>query len=289
MSIPRLALGLAAALFSSMVSLDPRVSARLSPPRVPRPLIAASKDAAPAQASSVQPLATPPPADLSVEVRRDPHGRGHNVVVSRTGHLVALGHGSIRGAGKDWASLHIDTQGSAEPGRASKKVGAPTNSDRAGEIDSLVWETTPLGALTTERGLVSLSMEGAELRARLLLTAPPTPVGRYEGAHHSCSAHRDASGGYVLVCRVHHGGKQVSALNLTGSRALDGAWVIPGKEPFVRLDLPLSPGLAEARLIGFVHGLHGAVIRAEAAWVPGEEPTLLVEESERAQPAGPGF
>ena len=70
---------------------------------------------------------------------------------------------------------------------------------------------------------------------------------------------------------------------------LNGAWVIPGKEPLVRLDLPLSPGLAEARLIGFVHGLTGASIRAEAAWAPGEEPTLLVEASERVQPANPGF
>lgn len=290
MSAPRLSLAIAAALFSSMVSLDPRVSAPSSPLRAPRPVIAASKDAAPARSvAPVTPVSSSPPADLIVEVRRDPRGRGHNVVVSRQGHLVALGHGATRGAGKDWATLHVDTQGTVEPGRVAKKVGAPTNPDRAGEIDRLVWETTPLGALTTERGLVSLSMEGAELRARLLLAAPPAPAGRFEGPHHSCAAHRDVSEGYVLLCRFHHGAKQVSALNLTGYRALDGAWVIPGKEPFVRLDLPLSPGLAEARLIGFVHGLLGASIRAEAAWVPGEEPTLLVEQSERAQPAGPGF
>jgi hypothetical protein len=291
-SVPRLSLALAAALFSSMVSLDPRVSVPPSPERAPRPVIAASKDVAPAPSAAPTPvraLETPPPADLTVEVREDPRGRGHNVVVSRSGHLVALGHGAIRGAGKDWATLHVDTQGSAGPTRAVKKLGAPTNPGREGEIDTLVWETTPLGAFTTERGLVSLSMVGAELRARLLLAAPPAPAGCFEGTHHSCAAHRDAGGGYVLLCRFHHGAKQVAALNLTGYRALDGAWVIPGKEPFVRLDLPLSPGLAEARLIGFVHGLSGAAIRAEAAWVPGEEPTLLVEESERVQPAGPGF
>lgn len=293
MSVPRLASALAAALFSSMLSLDPRVSAPPSPQRPPRPVIAASPDAAPSPSATPPPplsaIEAPLPDGLSVEVRRDPRGRGHNVVVSRPGQLVALAHGAVRAAGKDWASMHVDTQGEGAPARSAKKLGAPTSRPLDGEIDRLVWETTPLGALTTERGLVSLSMAGPELRAHLLVTAPPAPAGRFEGSHHSCAAHRDVGGGYVLLCRFHHGARQVAALNLTGYRALDGAWVIPGKEPFVRLDLPLSPGLAEARLIGFVHGLTGASIRAEAAWAPGEEPTLLVEESERVQPAGPAF
>ena len=168
--------------------------------------------------------------------------------------------------------MHIDLQGSA------------SSAARDREIDRLVWETTPLASLGTERGVVSLSAPGTALLARLSLAAAPLPLARFDGAHHSCAAHRDTSGGFVLLCRFHHGAKQVSALNLTGTRALDGAWVIDAKEPMVRLDLPLSPGLAEARVIGFVHGIHGAMIRAEAAWAPGEEPSLLVEESERAQP-----
>ena len=110
MSVPRLGVALAVALFSSMLSVDPRVSAPPAPHRPPRPVITTFKRATPASAASVQALDDPPPAGLTVEIRRDPRGRGQNVVVSRAGQLVALGHGAMRAAGKDWASMRVEIQ-----------------------------------------------------------------------------------------------------------------------------------------------------------------------------------
>jgi len=270
MSTSRLALPLAAALSSAVVSIDPSVieGAREDlPARPTRPVITAPIDHEVTAAPSALAAA---PGDLKVEIT--PDGAGHRVVVRRPGHLVALHYGRARAAGRDWAAVHVEIKASGSPAQAGKP------------LDPLVWETTPLDALTTSRGLVSLHPEGGELRADLSLSAPPEPWGKASGPHHTCAAHRDPHGGFTVLCRLHHGAHRASAANVTGPRVEDHAWVVSGKEPLVRLDLPLFPGLAEARVIGFVHGLTGAVLRAEASWAPGEEPTLVIEEAERDQP-----
>src|SRR6185436_19412840 len=100
----------------------------------------------------------------------------------------------------------------------------------------------------------------------LSLSAPPERTLAASGPHHTCAAHRDPGSGFTVLCRLHHGAHRVSATNVTSPRVEDNTWVIPEKEPLVRLDLPLAPGRFEARVIGFVHGLTGAVIRAEASY-----------------------
>lgn len=275
----RLALGTVAALVSLLVSIDPAVIAAGhtgAKARPTRPLITAPHDEAAGAGAIRAPALTPAaaaPSDLEVEVSRE--GHGHRVVVRRPGHLVALAHGMARAAGKDWAAMHVELA----PAGAGRKAGAA-----APALDSLVWEATPLAALTTERGLVALRLEGTELRAEASSSAPPEPAGAASGPHHTCAAHRDPRGGFTVLCRLHHGARRVSAANVTGPEAQGGAWVIPAKEPLVRLDLPLAPGLGEARLVGFVHGITGAVLRAEASWAEGEAPSLVIEETERSQP-----
>src|SRR4029079_12829619 len=120
------------ALSSAMVSIDPamiagahaHLPARPARPVTPSIAAEASKSAPSEPASSAQ-----APRDLEVEITRD--GERHRVVVRRPGHLVAIEHGSVRGAGKDWAAVYVELAASS-----------------AGD---LVWETTPLGALTVER------------------------------------------------------------------------------------------------------------------------------------------
>jgi hypothetical protein len=280
----RLALGAVAALFSLMVSIDPAVIAAgraAAPPRPRRPLITASHDEAAAGARALAepiPAAAPAPGDLTVEVTRD--GDGHRVVVRRPGHLVALQYGLARAAGKDWAALHVEVAPPRSPRQAQAAAAA---------LDSLVWESTPLSALTTERGLVALHLTGSLLRAEASRAAAPEPAGASSGPHHTCAAHKDPRGGFTALCRLHHGARRVSAANVTGSEVQGGAWVIAGKDPLVRLDLPLAPGLAEARLVGFVHGITGAVLRAEASWAEGDAPALVIEETERSQPVAEDF
>jgi hypothetical protein len=265
MTASRLLLAAGVALSSALLSLDPTVRADASPRNPPRPAIPALP--APEVAALEPPVAAldaPPPADVAVEIA--PAGdRGHRVTLRREGHLVALVHGEARAAGKDWAAV---------------RVGAV---DARGGEAALVVETTPLGALATWRGLLSLTRDGATLRARLAPAAPPRAAGAWSGPHHACAAHGDGSGGFAVLCRL-RGASRVAAANVTGPRAGDGAIVVSGKEPLVRLDLPRSPDGAEARVIGFVHGRTGSLLRAEAVWVEGEAPTLSMAIAERDQP-----
>jgi hypothetical protein len=278
----RIAVSAFVALSSLMVSVDPGVTAAghaRAPARPERPMITAPRDPAAPPAREALSISAegPAPADLEVEVTRD--RGGHRVAVRRPGYLVALQYGAARAAGKDWAAVHVEVAPGGSKLRASA---APAKAAEA--LSSLVWEATPLSALTTERGLVALRLDGADLRAEASRAAAPEPAGTASGPHHTCAAHRDPRGGFTVLCRLHHGVRRVSVANVTGPRALDHAWVIPGKDPLIRLDLPLAEGLAEARLVGFVHGITGAVLRAEASWAPGEPPALVIEETERSQP-----
>src|SRR6185295_12989018 len=103
-STSRLALAFVAALSSAMVSIDPAMIAgahtRL-PARPTRPVTPATADFSSKGAPSEPASRAPAPRDLEVEITRD--GERHRVVVRRPGHLVAIEHGSVRGAGKDWA------------------------------------------------------------------------------------------------------------------------------------------------------------------------------------------
>src|SRR5262249_60872107 len=117
MSTSRLALAALAALSSAMVSIDPATiagaHARL-PPRPIRPATALTADRPALDASSTIAKVAPPPRDLFVEVT--PDGEGHRIVVRRKGYLVAIEYGQVRGAGKDYAAVHVELASKAARG-----------------------------------------------------------------------------------------------------------------------------------------------------------------------------
>ena len=69
-----------------------------------------------------------------------------------------------------------------------------------------MWESTRLGSLATERGLVSLSIDGARLDGKLALAAPPASAGETRGPHFTCASHHDGAGGFTALCRLDPGG-----------------------------------------------------------------------------------
>jgi hypothetical protein len=273
----RLTVGVAAALFSALLSIDPSVRAG----DAEAPAIAAAP--APAEPAAAEAAITAAlgaaPADMTLEITAE-GGRSQRVVVHRPGYLVALLHGSARSAGKDWAALRVQV---AEPSTKhhAAKVGVA--------IDRLVWESTRLGTFVTERGLVSLAHDGAALTGSLALAAPPEPAGATKTAHSTCVAHRDGAGGFTALCRLDHAARRVTAANVTGLRVIEGAVVAADRslDPLVRLDLPLAPGSGEARVVGFTLGRVGHALRVEASWAPGEAPALFFAETERVQPQAP--
>src|SRR5262249_4905976 len=109
-------------------------------------------------------------------------------------------------------------------------------------------------------------------------------AGSFKSAHATCAGHHDGLGGFTVLCRFAKAARHVGVANVTSARSLDDAWVVGDKAPLVRLDLPLAPGAAQGRVIGFSYGVSGVVLRAEAAWPEGEQASLVIEESERAQP-----
>src|SRR5262249_11025937 len=156
-------------LSSAMVSIDPAMIAGASaalPPRPQRPATTLTPDHPSFTAASAPAKVAPSPRDLEVEVTRD--GAGHRVLVRRKGHLVAIEYGVVRRGGKGFAAVHVELADKGE----------------GGELAPLIWETTPLHALTTERGLVSLRKDGDELKADLALSAPPERTLAASGPHH---------------------------------------------------------------------------------------------------------
>jgi hypothetical protein len=153
----------------------------------------------------------------------------------------------------------------------------------------LIWETTPLDGLATTRGVVLLSSDGDRLEGTLRPATPPVAARAWKSAHATCNGQHDGLGGFTVLCRFPRSERVSGAVNVTGDRSLDDAWLMPGPSPLVRLDLPRSPGGAEGRVIGMVQGLTGVVLRVEATFTDGDEPALLFEESERIQPVSTGF
>jgi hypothetical protein len=278
MSTSRLATGVVAAVFATMVSVDPRLHG--APPPRPRAHVITPERAPEVRgtAGAIPTTEAAPPADLLIDVTRD--GRdGHRVVLRRRGYLVSLRHEDARAAGTDWAAMRV---GARAP-RAAPAL-PPDTKVLEETRDRLIWETTKLDGVETTRGVVSIWFEGQEIRSKLLLAPAPEPAGSFKSAHATCAAHRDGLGGFTVLCRFPRGVRHVGAANVTGARSLDDAWVTGGASPLVRLDLPLAPGAAEGRVIGLSHGASGVVLRAEAAWPEGEQASLVIHESERVQP-----
>ncbi|MEO5729960.1 MAG: hypothetical protein ABI134_16440 [Byssovorax sp.] len=240
---------------------------------------------APAEAG-ITPVSEPAPADVTLTITKE-SGRSQRVVVHRPGYLVALLHGAARSAGKDRAALRV---------QVPEVTGKPRSARPGVVVDRLIWESTRLGSFATERGLVSLSLssDGARLDGNLALAAPPASAGETRGPHFTCASHHDGAGGFTALCRLDARARRITAANVTGLRVIEGAVVAAdaadkGAGPLVRLDLPLAPGVGEARVVGFTLGRVGHALRAEASWAPGEAPALFFSETERLQPQAPEF
>lgn len=259
MSPPRLAVAAAAALFSTGLSFGPSPAAQ-------KPAAAPTREAPAAAFAAMKPLTPigPLPSDVQIDVT--PERRGHQVTLRRKGSLVALHYGAARAGGVDRASVTIASDTRAE-----------------GQI---AWEATKLGTLATERGFLTIHVEGSALRVEGSLAAPPEPIAASRSAHHDCSAHRDTTGGFAVLCLLPKEAV-VAAANVTGHEALQDVWVAPGKSPLVRVDFPLAPGMAEGKVITSLRGLRLSVLRVEAIWPEGEEPSISFHRDEREQPAAP--
>jgi hypothetical protein len=211
------------------------------------------------------------PREVELEIAPDARG-AHRVVVKRRGFLVSLRNEEARSAGKDWTAM-----------RVSSRPGTP----EAGSAGRLIWETTRVDGLATARGLVQLRSEGGSLRGELRAAAPPRAAASWTSKSAACAGQHDGLGGYTVLCRFPKGVSVSGVANVTGARSLDDAWLLPGPSPLARLDLARSPGGAEGRVIGLTRGATGVVLRVEATFLEGEEPSLQIQESERAQPVAP--
>lgn len=297
MATSRFAVALAAAFFASTASVWPSLS----------PAPGGSKDASAAPASPfavAEPRgrwngeAWPPPGvraappeaargETDAPTEQGPTARmertstgAHRLVVEQRGTFVHLGYREVASGGPDWASIEL---------RAG---------DKAPPSDVAVWESTDPETLVTRRGLVRFSLDRGA-RPEVSAAEPPRPGPRSASAARTCQSHEDGASGFAVVCRVAGGSSGVHAIRPTADRPLSGAWVwdLPkkgsgkGSAPrFVRLDLPLSPGAAEAGALAYTHAGRGVVVRAEAIWPSeGEPSSLLITESSRAQPMSSSF
>jgi hypothetical protein len=259
---------LAVAVFAgSNVSILPAGPPSPTAPRAPVAVATVERRVPPELELDVEPA----PHDVEVEVTPDGHG-DHRVVVRRRGFLVSLRNEDARSAGRDWTAMRVSPQ-----------------RGRGGAAGRLIWETTPLNGLATTRGVVLLTSDGDRVQAALRLAMPPIPAPSWESTHATCRGQQDGLGGFTVLCRFPSTVRVSGAVNVTGARSLDDTWLVPGRSPLVRLDLPRSPGGTEGRVIGMVQGFTGVVLRVEASFVEGDEPALLYGESERAQATAIGF
>ncbi len=272
MSTSRIFTGAVAAFVATHVSIAPGARSATPEPRSPAPRARVVAEVAPQPPPPAIDLAlAPPPREMGLEITPDGRG-GHSVRVRRRGFLVSLRHEDARSAGEGWTALRIATP----PGHG-------------GPAGRLIWETTSLGTLETTRGVVLLTSDGDTVSGALRLAAPPVVARGWQSARATCRGQEDGLGGFTALCRFAPGVRVAGAVNVTGARPLDDAWLAARPSPLVRLDLPRSPGGAEGRVIGMVQGLTAVVLRVEATFAEGDAPELLFEESERVQPAAIGF
>jgi hypothetical protein len=278
MSTSRLAVAASAAFFASTASVWPSLHGAPPPPAPP----AARSPFAPAPPKVDAPWPPPGlseagPAGVTARTERTASG-ATRLVVEKTGQFVHLQYREVSAAGPDWASIEL---------RAG---------DRAPKDDVAVWEHTDPRTLATVRGLVRFSLQpGSEPQAAM--AAAPRPGPRDSSALRECQSFEDLASGFAVVCRVGMKTSGVRAIRPASAHPLSGAWVwdVPksGKSPasrFVRIDLPLSPGGADAGALAFVHAAKGVIVRADASWPSREEPpTLVFTENSRSQPVNPFF
>jgi len=285
MSASRTAVALAAAFFASTASVWPPHEGTRAPDARADHHAAASLPAARVLAQTKAETVWPPPgvkpsttpADVAARLELTATG-AHRLVIEKPGTFVHVGYREVAAAGPDWAAIEL---------RAG---------DRAPKDDVAVWESTDPSTLATTRGVVRFSLaRGAKPEATV--AEAPRPGPRDTSKVRDCRAHDDGESGFAVVCRITMETSGVRAIRPASLKPLAGAWVwdVPrlGKAPaarFVRIDLPLSAGGAEAGAIAYVHGIRGVVVRAEATWPSRDEaPALLFTETSRAQPTSPTF
>jgi hypothetical protein len=303
MSPPRAALAVALVIFASAVSMAPpsRLREEAGPhadtPDRPEPLHA-NRDEVPEhgeRAGRVTESQDPAPRDVRVEVTPQQDG-ALEVVLRRRGYLVALVDAHARAVGADWVMVRLLPRPATSPSAALGDAHA----------ERLVWEATRPGSLETTRGTLRIVERGGTagpraLRAEVALAMAPVTVEKHEGRGHRCRAHDGAFGGYTVLCAVDGSARNVGVANVTAERPLDDAWqsAFPKqKTTLVRMDLlpPLAGATeservsgAEGRLLSYVVGTTGFVVRAEASWVDGETPALVFSAQGRVQPTTPFF
>ena len=221
----------------------------------PGPLALASGDAG-------EPSA---PTDLRLATRPG-LGASTRLTLSRRGYLVYLRDERSAAAGRDAASMTVDS---------------------GGQATSLVWETTRLDNLETSRGRILLGGEGRP-DAVATLAAPPVVTAIQAGRRHRCEAYPDGHGGFAVLCLVRREGDHVAAANATDADLSAGVWVVSGGSTVVRFDLSGERPL-ESRIVGYLDGAGKAVVvRAESSRVAGEGAAeLSLSATERAQPRPP--
>src|SRR5262245_13007394 len=248
MSTPRIAVALTAAFFASTASVfpGPHVKGPAKDPQAPLPA-AAFHAPAPARAE----VAWPPPnvreaasAHADVEARMELTSRGsHRLVVEKKGSFVHVQYREVESAGPDWAAIEL---------RAG---------DRAPKGDVAVWESTDPQSLVTQRGVVRFTLSDNS-KPEAVAAEPPRLGPRDVSAVRTCQAHEDGASGFAIVCRISSLTSGVRAIRPVSAHPLAGAWVwdLPKAASgarFVRIDLPLSAGGAEAGAIAYVHGAKG--------------------------------
>lgn len=221
------------------------------------------------------------PTDLMTTISREPDGRAR-VSIRRPGHLVLLMIGEQREAGQGSVSILLDDLAtlSSEP---------------------LRWETVDRGSLAVARGVVRISMgEGPALSAHASLVDASPPAATLSSDLHRCAAYTDGAGGFSVLCELKVGAWRVGAANVTGADPRSGVWVIDEApeggpvvnhatglvikgEVYARLSIPLAVGGAEARILGYLSGAKGIVVRAEATRLVGEEPAVTLSAASRDQ------
>src|SRR5262249_46675578 len=154
--------------------------------------------------------------------------------------------------------------------------------DRRGAVDPITWETTRVEpSLDVERGTVTIGERGAPAIATAASESPAI-IQRLASNEHECVGLSDGHAGVTVLCRFSERATRVAGTNVTGGEPLTGVWTAAGRHRVARLDLPLDRRGAEARVIGYVAGVKGVVVRAEASWLEGEaQPSLALFEAER--------
>lgn len=268
-------------LFAATISFDPRTVLRFDEPDdddevarfVPPPQ--AEPVTPPPQFAAVYRTPEPVPADVKVVVTKSYDG--YRVTLERPRHIVALRGPNVRALGVGAAKLYVamhDVTG-YKP-----------------RLETLTWETTPidLDVRSTDdpplaRGLLDLDVDDADkLATELHMTNAAQKRDTLSAQRYRCASYEDGTTGFIVLCAIK--GRNVSAANVSGAHPLEDVIVADGpKSSVVRLDLPVTGGQEQARMIGFVDGLLGTEIRAEGSYEGRDPaPVILLGAAERLQP-----